>query len=122
MGYLFSGCNSLSKVKLDGIDSSKADSLAGLFEGCSNLLSIDLSDFDTSNATSMRYMFKLCSKLEVIYVSSSFITTNVTDSSGMFFNCASLVGGNGTKYSSSKVDKTYARIDTASTPGYFTAE
>ena len=40
----------------------------------------------------------------------------------MFTGCTNLVGGNGTTYDSTKVDKTYARIDTASTRGYFTAK
>ena len=44
----------------------------------------------------------------------------MTNSSSMFSRCTSLVGGNGTTYSSSHVDKTYARIDTPSTPGYLT--
>ena len=41
----------------------------------------------------------------------------------MFNNCTSLVGGQGTKYDSTKVDKTYARIDGGtSNPGYFTSK
>jgi len=39
----------------------------------------------------------------------------------MFNGCTSLVGGNGTTYNSSHTDATYARIDRAGTPGYFTA-
>ena len=40
----------------------------------------------------------------------------------MFFNCTSLVGGQGTTYNSSNpTDKTYAHIDGGpSNPGYFT--
>ena len=38
----------------------------------------------------------------------------------MFRDCSALVGGNGTKYDESHTDKEYARIDTPSTPGYFT--
>ena len=39
----------------------------------------------------------------------------------MFTGCTSLVGGQGTVYDSTKVDKTYARIDGGtSSPGYFT--
>lgn len=37
-------------------------------------------------------------------------------------NCRSLVGGNGTAWSSSATSYTYFRIDTASTPGYLTAQ
>jgi len=41
----------------------------------------------------------------------------------MFRGCTKLVGGAGTKYNSSYVDKTYARIDGGtSNPGYFTAK
>ena len=39
----------------------------------------------------------------------------------MFYNCSSLVGGNGTAYASSKTSYTYMRIDAAGTPGYLTA-
>ena len=39
----------------------------------------------------------------------------------MFNNSKKLVGGNGTVYSHSYTDKTYARIDGGtSSPGYFT--
>ena len=41
----------------------------------------------------------------------------------MFKNCTSLVGGQGTVYNSSKINKTYARIDGGtSSPGYFTGK
>ena len=45
---------------------------------------------------------------------------NVNNMDYMFNNCSLLKGGNGTTYSSSNVDSSYAVIDTASTPGYFT--
>jgi hypothetical protein len=39
----------------------------------------------------------------------------------MFMNCTSLVGGQGTTYDDSHIDKTYAHIDGGpSNPGYFT--
>ncbi len=38
----------------------------------------------------------------------------------MFDGCSALVGGNGTTFDSSKVDKTYARDDRDGSPGYFT--
>lgn len=56
--------------------------------------SIDLSNFNTSNVTNMSYMFNATTKL---------------------------VGGAGTKYNGSYVDKTYARVDGGTnSPGYFT--
>ena len=38
----------------------------------------------------------------------------------MFLNCGNIVGGNGTKFDTTYKDATYARIDTAGTPGYLT--
>ena len=40
----------------------------------------------------------------------------------MFTDCTQLKGGNTTAYNSSKTDKTYARVDKAGQPGYFTAK
>ena len=81
---------------------------------------LDLSSFDTSNVINMYAMF-YNSKVKTIYASNNFITANVTSSTGMFEGATNLVGGNGTKYNSSYVDKTYARIDGGTElPGYFT--
>ena len=56
-----------------------------------------------------------------IYAGDNFNTNAVTSSSNMFYNTTNLVGGAGTTYNSSFVDKTYARIDGGtSKPGYFT--
>lgn len=46
-------------------------------------------DFDTSNVTNMTYMFRNCAALTSINI-SSFNTENVTDMSSMFANCSSL--------------------------------
>ncbi|UKI57706.1 MAG: DUF6273 domain-containing protein [Clostridium sp.] len=54
-------------------------------------------------------------------MSDKFVTSNVTSSNEMFNACANLVGGLGTKYSYSYIDKTYAHIDGGkANPGYFT--
>lgn len=60
--------------------------------------------------------------LTTIYVSDKFTMNKVTTSRNMFTGSTKLVGGAGTAYSSAHIDKTYARIDTASTPGYFTSK
>lgn len=101
--------------------------------GCSELTTLDLSNFDTKNATNMYHIFVNCGKLITIYASDKFVTdkfqngldTNdaIIDSRDMFSGCTSLVGGSGTTYNSSNVDKTYAHIDGGtSNPGYFTAK
>ena len=82
---------------------------------------LDVSSFDTSKVTNMSYMFKSAGKLNTIYASDKFVIDNVTSSDNMFGDDSSLVGGAGTQYNSSYVDKTYAIIDGGtSTPGYFT--
>jgi len=67
-------------------------------------------------------MFYNCTNLTTIYASTNFVTTGVTNSTNMFYNNTKLKGGNGTSFSSSNIDKTYARIDATSTPGYFSRE
>ena len=89
----------------------------------SKATSIDLSSFDTSNVTNMSEMFYSNPNLKTIYASDMFNTNAVTSSTNMFYNTTRLVGGAGTTYNSSYVDKTYARIDGGtSSPGYFTAK
>ena len=67
-------------------------------------------------------MFSGCHELTTICCMKNWSTSNAT-SENMFFGCEKLVGGKGTPWDSSVIDKTYARPDggTAS-PGYFTAE
>ena len=123
MTAMFYCCSSLTSLDLSNFDTSKVTSMCGMFYNCSSLTSLDLSNFDTSNVTSMGAMFVSCSKLKTIYTSNNFNTSQVSNSDGsVFYNCTSLVGGNGTTYNSSYTDKTYARIDSSSTPGYFTSK
>ena len=93
-----------------------------MFGGCSSLTNLDVSNFDTSKVTYTNGMFYGCSKLKTIYASNKFDTSKVANAGNMFYDCTSLVGGAGTTYSSSYTGKTYARIDSSSTPGYFTSK
>jgi hypothetical protein len=40
----------------------------------------------------------------------------------MFDACTKLKGGNNTTYNASRINATYARVDKAGQPGYFTAK
>ena len=89
--------------------------------GDSQATTLDVSNFDTSNVTNMSYMFNTSTNLKTIYVGDKFNTNNVTSSANMFTDSTKLVGGAGTKYDSTKIDKAYAHIDGGtSNPGYFT--
>ena len=122
MRSVFSGCSSLTSLDLRNFDTSDVTNIGFMFYGCRFLTSLDVSKFDTSKVTNMYGMFEGCSKLKTIYASNKFNTSQVSDSNYMFSYCTSLVGGNGTTYNSSYIDKTYARIDSSSTPGYFTSK
>ena len=92
-----------------------------MFYRCSSLTTLDLSSFNTSNVKDMWNAFGDCSALTTIYVSANF-TTAQASGWDMFSGCTSLVGGSGTKFNNNYTDETYARIDRAGTPGYFTAK
>jgi hypothetical protein len=68
----------------------------------------------------MGSMLYNASSLTTIYASDKFDTSAVTRSGRMFYGASRLVGGNGTVYDANNTEKEYARIDTATTPGYFT--
>ena len=121
MHEMFWGCSGLMSLDLSGFNTSKVTDMGRMFEYCSGLTSIDLSGCNTENVTNMHGMFWQCSGLKTIYVGSEWTTTAVTDSGIMFEYCSKLIGGQGTKYTGSKTDATYARIDNLpDNPGYFT--
>ena len=122
MSSMFWDCSSLTSLDVSKFDTTKVTDMSHMFLGCSSLTSLDVSSFDTTKVTNMILMFNCCSKLKTIYASNKFDTSKVSNFSDMFYNCTSLVGGNGTTYNSSYTDKTYARIDSSSTPGYFTSK
>ena len=144
----FAGCSSLSELDVSKWNVNKVTTLEFTFSGCSKLTSIDVSDWVVDNVTNMHCAFSRMSKLQMldlskwntskttntnemfghdgslrtIYTSEKFVTNQITNSGNMFYGCSSLVGGNGTLWNGYIIDKTYARIDTAETPGYFTAK
>ena len=121
---MFGYCTSLTSVDLSHFNTSKVTNMSCMFAFCGSLTSLDLSHFNTSNVTNMENMFQGDSNLRTVYVGNGWSTAAVTASDYMFYNCTSLVGGQGTTYNSSNPrDKTYAHIDGGpSNPGYFTAK
>ena len=120
MSYMFSDSKATT-LDVSNFDTSKVTNMGYMFSD-SKATTLDVSNFDTSNVTDMGYMFYNSTNLKTIYVSNKFNTDKVTYSTNMFSGCTNLVGGAGTKYDSTKIDKTYARIDGGtSSPGYFTS-
>ena len=107
-------------IDVSNFDTSNVTNMQGMFWK-SQATTLDVSHFDTSNVINMEVMFAYMTNLKTIYASSKFVTTSVTSSTSMFEKSTNLVGGAGTKYNKSYLDKTYARIDGGtSNPGYFT--
>jgi len=122
MAHMFNSCSKLTSIDLSGFNTSKVTDMRLMFYNCTGLTSLDLSSFNTSNVTNMFNMFGGCSSLRTICVGNGWSTAAVSTSTNMFYNCTSLVGGQGTTWNSSNPkDKTYAHIDGGpSNPGYFT--
>lgn len=120
MYLMFASCSSLTSLDVSNFNTSNVEKMSSMFEGCSGLTSLDLSNFNTSNVTDMKAMFQACSGLTTIYVGEGWSTSSVTSSSAMFEGSTKLVGESGTTYDSSHTDAEYARVDMASSPGYFT--
>ena len=127
MNSMFLGCIQLKEIKFgSNFNTKNVTDMFMMFQRC-GINTLDLSTFNTSKVNDMRYMFYNCSTLTTIYVSeynettdTGWTTKSVTNSTNMFNFCRDLVGGIGTTYNSSILDATYARIDKAGEPGYFT--
>jgi len=125
--YMFRQCENLEAIDCSNWQPTAAKRFTDTFRGCFKITELDLSNFDTSNVTDMDNMFYQCYALAAIYAYEDFSSSSLQeDSSGnlkgqrMFHQCNALIGGNGTVISGNPIDYTYARIDTESTPGYFT--
>ena len=106
---------------LENLNTENARDMIYMFNGCKKLQTLDLSSFNIGNVTDMSYMFYGCKALTTICCNGDWSTSDAR-SEDMFFGCESLVGGKGTPWDSSVIDKTYARPDRGtSKPGYFTA-
>ena len=112
---------------LENLNMSNVTNMNSMFNRCARLETLDLSSFDVSKVTIANYMFRGCESLTTIYCDTDWSTSTVmTQSYGMFQDCTSLVGGQGTVFDSSVhyslQDKRYARPDGGtSKPGYFTS-
>ena len=119
MGAMFYGSQAPT-LDVSNFNTSNVTNMSSMFSD-SQATTLDVSNFNISNVTDMSYIFSYAANLKTIYASNKFNTNNVTSSTDMFTGSTNLVGGAGTKYNSSHVDKTYARIDGGtSSPGYFT--
>ena len=128
----FYKCLKATTIDLTGtITSGKLKNMEETFYYCEQVTTLDLSGFDTSGVTNMKSCFSgsvtvnddydPIAGLKTIYASKKFVTDSVTNGSNMFSSCLLLKGGAGTAYEDAGVSGySYARIDTTTSPGYFT--
>ncbi len=122
MSSMFRSCQTLTSLDVSKWNTASVKKMSYMFDNCTNLTSLDLSNWNTATVTHMYNMFSSCKNLQTVYVGDGWSTaavTSSTSSNNMFNNCTSLVGGKGTTYNASYVDKTYAHIDGEGGPGYF---
>lgn len=121
MESMFSNCKALESIDLSRLNSSNVSNMSMMFSFCSKMQSIDLTRFDMSKVTDVSGMFYNCSELTTIYCNDDWSANSTISNSDMLFsNSKKLVGGNGTPWDASHVDKSYARPDDNDQPGYFT--
>lgn len=137
MSYMFN-LTALSSVDVSLFDTSAVTNMSYMFANMENLTQLDLSSFDVQHVLDVSYMFSEDAALAKIYVATTIDGADVSnwytlvtqaaldnDTSGsgayMFSGCESLVGGSGSTYSSTRTSYTYARVDSGSAVGYFTA-
>lgn len=121
MNDMFNQATGLVSLNVSSFNTANVTSMQRMFASCEQLPELDVSNFDTSRLNNAASMFSNMYKIQTIYASTSFVTSQITASTNMFQNDSLLVGGNGTAYNGSIIDKTYAVIDADGTPGYFTA-
>ena len=102
MGYMFSGCSSLTSLDLSNFDTSNVTNMSTMLLSCSGLTSLVLSYFDTSNVTNMSAMLMSCSGLTSLDL-SNFDMSNVIYMSDMFRVCSSLTSLDLSNFDTSKV-------------------
>ena len=124
MGSMFASTSSLRSIDVSNFDTKKVTSMDHMFHGLGLLEELDLSSFDTRNVEYTSYMFSWSLSLETIYASDSFVMSKVISSYNMFDGCYSIRGGNGFTYisGSSNTAGKYAKINTPTVDGYFTAK
>ena len=114
MTRMFMDCSSLTSLDVTNFNTANVTDMSYMFANCAALTSLYLTNFNTANVTDMERMFSFCKVLTTIYASSKFVTTQVSNSSGMFNKCEKLKGEVVWKKDKA-TDKTYAKIE----GGYF---
>lgn len=119
---LFENLKNATYFELENLDITRAKSMSRMFKNCQSVETLNLQYFVNGWLTSADEMFAGCTKLETIHANPHFYLTYPDELSaeGIFNNCTSLEGGEGTKFDSAK-QKERACVDNPPIEeGYFT--
>jgi uncharacterized protein (TIGR02145 family)/uncharacterized repeat protein (TIGR02543 family) len=130
MDYMFSytgmGVAGGTVINFENFNTENVTNMDHMFSDMRSETVLDLSGFDTAKVTKMGGMFSSSyastpMALKTVYVSDKFVTTALTGTqNNIFDNTRAIVGGAGTAWDASSMEK--ARIDDPDNgkPGYFT--
>lgn len=124
--YICNACPNITSVDMSGVNATGITDTNTAFQACYLLETVDISGLagtvDACANTFSNVSNGADMVLKTIYANANLDFSQATAYANMFRACVDLVGGNGTTYNASYIGKDYARIDTAATPGYFTAK
>ena len=86
---LFAGLDQCETMKLDGLNTSKAELMRGMFYGDSHLRSLDLKNFDFKSTIDTSLLCNNCENLISLNI-PTFEESKVINTMGMFNGCKSL--------------------------------
>lgn len=106
----FINCKKLARIDgLSNLNTSRVTTMESMFGGCESLTELDLRSFNTGKVVRMDDMFSGCTNLQAIYVGDGWdVSRDNIISSGMFYNCTSIVGQDGTTFDAEQTDKAKA--------------
>lgn len=110
MEGMFYGCETLTKLDVTNLNTTKVKTMSNMFYGCSSLKILDLRGFNTGSIVNLSNMFNGCADLTTIKCNDTWSATNSTY---MFLGCGKLKGA--ISYDPNKTDVRYANPNT----GYF---
>ncbi len=77
---------------IENLNTSKVTTMNSAFFSCEKLTRLDIDGFDTSSLTNTSAMFRNCVELETIFCGKTWILDDENASQNMFDNCPELVG------------------------------
>lgn len=108
----FNYCPALTTIKgIEDWDTSSATDMFETFGSCYALQRLDLSGWNTANVMSFKWLFNGNTNLKAVFVGNGWSTDAATETSGMFYDCTSIVGEDGTTFDSSVTDATNAHYN-----------